>query len=174
VLFRFADASLLPVESESIGRSSLLLAALIVVPQVVVAVLAPWVGHAAETWGRRPVLLTGFALEPLRAILFAFITNSYWLAAIQVIDGITGAIITVMTILVLTDLTAGTGRFNFVRGTVGTLTGIAASVSTTATGFISERFGETIGFLAMAAAAAIGAGVLWLWLPESRPKDYGD
>jgi MFS family permease len=174
VLFRFADASLLPVESESIGRSPLLLAALIAVPQLVVAVLAPWIGHAAEAWGRRPVLLAGFALEPLRAILFAFVTNSYWLSAIQVIDGITGATITVMTILVLTDLTAGTGRFNFVRGTVGTLTGIAASVSTTATGFISDRFGESTGFLAMAVVAATGAVILWLWMPESRPKEYTD
>ena len=174
VLFRFADASLLPVESESIGGSSLLLAALIAVPQIVVALLAPWVGHFAEVWGRRPVLLVGFVLEPLRAVLFAFVTDSYWLAAIQVLDGITGAIVTVMTVLVLTDLTAGTGRFNFVRGTVGTLTGIAASVSTTATGFISDRFGESTGFLAMAGLAVIGAVTLWLWLPESRPKEYTD
>jgi MFS family permease len=174
VLFRFADASLLPVESESISRSPLLLAALIAAPQVVVAVLAPWVGHLAEVWGRRPVLLAGFVLEPLRAALFAFVTNSYWLVAIQVLDGITGAIVTVMTILVLTDLTAGTGRFNFVRGTVGTLTGIAASVSTAATGFISDRFGESTGFFAMAGIAALGAVTLWLWLPESRPKEYTD
>ena len=137
-------------------------------------VLAPWIGHAAEAWGRRPVLLAGFALEPLRAILFAFFTNSYWLPAIQVIDGITGATITVMTILVLTDLTAGAGRFNFVRGTVGALTGVAASVSTTATGFISARFGESTGFLGMAVVAATGAVILWLWMPESRPKEYTD
>ncbi len=79
-----------------------------------------------------------------------------------------------MTVLVLTDLTAGTGRFNLVRGTVGTLTGIAASVSTAATGFISDRFGESTGFFAMAGIAALGAVTLWLWLPESRPKEYTD
>ena len=174
VLFRFADASLLPAVSQSIGDASLLLAAMIAVPQLVVAAAAPWVGHFAETWGRRPVLLIGFALEPVRAVLFVFVNGSYWLAAIQLLDGVTGAIVTVMTVLVLTDLTAGTGRFNFVRGTVGTLTGIAAALSTSVTGLVSDRFGASTGFLALAAVAALGTLTIWLWLPESRPRDYPD
>lgn len=174
ILFRFADASMLPVVSETIGTSSLLLALLIAVPQVVVAALAPWIGHFAEERGRKPVLLIGFALEPIRGILFVFVKNSYWLAAVQLLDGVTSAIITVMTILVLTDVTTGTGRFNFVRGTVGTLTGIAAAVSTTATGFISQGFGAGTGFLAMAGVAAIGAVILSLFFPESRPREYLD
>ena len=40
------------------GRhAALVMAAIIVVPQIIVAVAAPWVGHYAEQWGRRPVLL---------------------------------------------------------------------------------------------------------------------
>jgi hypothetical protein len=38
----------------------------------------------------------------------------------------------------VTDLTTGTGRFNLVGGAVGTLIAIAASISTTATGFLFE------------------------------------
>jgi hypothetical protein len=40
---------------------------LIVAPQIVVAVLAPWVGFHSEKRGRRPLLLIGFAMEPIRA-----------------------------------------------------------------------------------------------------------
>src|SRR5438034_8352590 len=49
----------------------------------------------------------------------------------QFLGGISAAAVTVLTILVITDLTTGTGRFNLVRGAIGTLIAIAASISTT-------------------------------------------
>lgn len=116
--------------------AGLVMAAIIVVPQIIVAVAAPWVGHYAEQWGRKPMLLVRFGLEPLRGVLFALGASSYSIIAVQILDGIRGAIITVMTVLVMTDLTTGTGRFNLAQGAVGTCTGVAAAVSTTATGVI--------------------------------------
>jgi predicted MFS family arabinose efflux permease len=179
VLYRFADASMLPLVSENLGSgreglAALIMAAIIVVPQIIVAVAAPWVSHYAEQWGRKPVLLIGFGLEPLRGVLFALSASWYSMIAVQILDGITGAIITVMTILVMTDLTTGTGRFNLARGAVGTCTGIAAAVSTTATGMIATGFGRPASFLTAAGVAALGVLLLWLYLPESRPKEYLD
>src|SRR5262249_3973056 len=55
VLFQLANASALPLVSEELGhdhRSSLVLSALIFVPQIVVTILAPWVGRSAASWGR--------------------------------------------------------------------------------------------------------------------------
>jgi predicted MFS family arabinose efflux permease len=176
-LYQFADASMGPLVSEYLGSekggfSALVIAAMIIVPQVIVAVAAPWVGHYAEEWGRKPILLIGLALEPIRGILFA-IGIAFWsLAAAQILDGIIGAILTVMTVLVITDLTAGTGRFNFARGAVGTCTGIAAAISTSATGVLAGTFGESVAFLATAGIAAAAAAVLWLFLPESKPDQY--
>jgi predicted MFS family arabinose efflux permease len=179
VLYRFADASMLPLVSENLGsgrerHAALVMAAIIVVPQIIVAVAAPWVGHYAEQWGRRPVLLIGFGLEPLRGVLFALSASWYSTIAVQILDGITGAIITVMTVLIMTDLTAGTGRFNLAQGAVGTCTGVAAAVSTTATGVIATGFGRPASFLTTAAVAALAVLLLWLYLPESRPKEYLD
>jgi MFS family permease len=48
---------------------------LIVVPQIVVALLSPWVGYHSDKWGRKPLLLLGFGLEIIRALLFAFSAN---------------------------------------------------------------------------------------------------
>src|ERR1700745_2439530 len=64
-LFQLADASLLPVIGQNLAQSkaeyaSLLMAGLIVVPQIVVALLSPWVGYHSEKWGRKPLLLPGF------------------------------------------------------------------------------------------------------------------
>jgi predicted MFS family arabinose efflux permease len=137
-------------------------------------VAAPWVGHCAEQWGRKPVLLIGFGLEPLRGVLFALSASWYSIVAIQILDGITGAIITVMAVVVMTGLTTGTGRFNLARGVVGTFTDIAAAVSTTATGVIAAWFGRPASFLTAAGVAALAVLLLWLYFPESRPKEYPD
>jgi ABC-type uncharacterized transport system substrate-binding protein len=77
-------------------------------------------------------------------------------------------------VLVITDLTTGTGRFNLVRGSIGTVIAVAASVSTTATGFIFQMFGHWEGFLSLAAVALIAAAFLWVAMPETRPGKYLD
>ena len=76
-----------------------------------------------------------------------------------------------ITLLIITDLTAGSGRFNLVQGLVGTVIAIAASISTGSTGFIFERLGQMPGFLILAAAAA---GLLWIAMPETKPGKYLD
>ena len=79
-----------------------------------------------------------------------------------------------MSILVITDLTAGTGRFNLAQGAIGTLTAIATAVSTAMVGFIASRFGDLTGFLTMAAMTGASAALLWGFLPETKPAEYGD
>jgi MFS family permease len=147
---------------------------LIVVPQIVVALLSPWVGYHSDKWGRKPLLLLGFGLEIIRALLFAFSANVSVLFTAQFLGGISAAAVTVLTILVITDLTTGTGRFNLVRGALGTVIAIAASISTTATGFLFEALGNWEGFLILAAASVIATALLWVAMPETRPAKYLD
>ncbi len=178
-LFQLADASLLPVVGQNLAQSkaeyaSLLMAGLIVVPQIVVALLSPWVGYHSEKWGRKPLLLLGFGLEIVRVVLFAFSADASILLIAQVLGGISAAAVTVLTVLVITDLTTGTGRFNLVRGSVGTLLAIAASISTTATGFIFEGLSQWAGFLILAAISVVATALLWAAMPETTPAKYLD
>jgi predicted MFS family arabinose efflux permease len=98
VMFQLADASMLPLIGENLAttiptESSIWMSGLIIVPQVVVALFAPWVGYHSEKRGRKPLLLIGFAAEPLRAALLAF-TNAYgFLVVAQLLSGITGAVL---------------------------------------------------------------------------------
>lgn len=131
VLFQFADASLLPLVAQNLGSNggaptSLLTSGLIAAPQLVVVLIAPWVGYYSESLGRRPLLATGFVTEAVRALLFAFVSDYTLLFLAQVLGGLTSAIIGVLTVLVITDLTTGTGRFNVTSGFVATLSTIAA------------------------------------------------
>jgi predicted MFS family arabinose efflux permease len=174
MMFHLANAAMLPLMGSVLTmRSSqwatVLIAACIVVPQLVVAALSPWVGRRAQSWGRRPLLLIGFAALPLRGLLFATVTDPSLLVAVQLLDGVTASVFGVMVPLIVADLTRGTGRFNVGQGIVGTTTGIGASLSTTFAGYTSDHFGSESAFLGLAAVAALGLAAVWLLLPETRP-----
>src|SRR5258708_12321941 len=94
------------------SRSSLIVAALITLPQIVVALLAPWVGRQARRWGRRPLLLIGFGTLPIRALLFALTADPLFLVGLQLLDGISAPIVGLLTVLLTPDLTHATCLFN--------------------------------------------------------------
>src|SRR5690349_13258331 len=174
-LFQLANAAMLPVVGAALvydgeSRSSLIVAALIILPQIVVALLAPWVGRQARSWGRRPLLLIGFGTLPIRALLFAFFEDPLFLVGFQLLDGISAAIIGVLTALVTADITHGSGRFNLAQGTIGTASGIGATLSTAVFGLIAANFGRTTTFLSMAAVALLAASIMWLLMPETSPS----
>jgi MFS family permease len=176
LLFHLANSAMLPLMGSVITmRSSqwatVVIAACIVVPQLVVAALAPWIGMRAQIWGRRPLLIVGFLALPIRGVLFAVVSSPSLLLAVQLLDGVTAAVFSVMVPLVVSDLTRGTGRFNLGQGIVGTATGIGASLSTTLAGYIIDHFGSSAAFATLAAIAFAGFIVVWFLMPETRPVD---
>ena len=174
-LFQLANAAILPLVGADLvyqgeSSSSLIVAALIILPQIVVAFLAPWVGLRAQTWGRRPLLLIGFGALPIRATLFALTADPSFLVALQLLDGISGAVIGVLTALIIADLTSGTGHFNLIQGIIGTASGIGAALSTALFGLVAVSFGRAVVFLSIASVALLGTLILWLLMPETRPS----
>jgi MFS family permease len=176
LLFHLANAAMLPlmgsvVTMRSSQWATLIIAACIVVPQFVVAALAPWIGARAQTWGRRPLLLIGFAALPIRGILFVVVTSPSLLVIVQLLDGVTAAVFSVMVPLVVADLTRGTGHFNLGQGILGTSIGIGASLSATLAGYMSDHFGSSSAFAALAVIALVGLAMVWLLMPETRPVE---
>lgn len=172
-LFQFANASLLPLIGQDLAHSqgawsSLILSGFIVVPQTMVAVLAPWVGRTAKTWGRRPLLLLGLGVLPIRSAFFALTVDPGSLVAVQVLDGLSGATLGVLTALVIADLTKGTGRFNLAQGLVGTLSGIGAALSTSLSGFVVASYGQVAGFWGITVVGVLAVAILWLFFPETK------
>jgi predicted MFS family arabinose efflux permease len=173
LLLQLANAAMLPimagvVTTRSSEWASVLIAACIIVPQAIVALTSPTVGRKAQQWGRRPLLLLGFAALAIRGVLFATVTDPYLLVAVQVFDGITAAVFSVMIPLVIADIAYGSGHFSLAQGIVGTATGIGASLSTVLAGYVTDRFGSSVAFLGLAAVAALGLAMIWLVMPETR------
>ena len=176
VLFHLANSAMLPlmgsiVTMKSARWATLVIAACIVVPQLVVAALSPWIGARAQIWGRRPLLLIGFAALPIRGLLLASVSYPAALVAVQVLDGVTAAVFAVMVPLVVADLTRGTGHFNLGQGILGTATGIGASLSATFAGYMTDRFGSSAAFASLAVIAFVGLLLVWRMMPETRPAD---
>jgi MFS family permease len=172
-LFQLANASILPLVGQTLARteghwSPLVLSGFVVAPQIIVALLAPWVGQKAETWGRRPLLLVGLAVLPIRSAFFAFVADPAPLVVVQALDGLSGATLGVLTALVIADVTKGTGRFNLAQGLVGTVSGIGAALSTSVSGLIVASYGHTAGFLSLTGVGLLALAILWMFMPETK------
>jgi MFS family permease len=135
---------------------------------VVVTLLASWSGIKARQWGRKPLLLIAFGVLPVRGLLYTLTNAAPSLVAIQILDGVAAAIFGVVSVLVIADLTKGTGRFNLTLGAVTTAVGIGAALSQSIAGGIVHRWGYHAGFVFLAAVAALAWIILWTAMPETR------
>lgn len=173
ILFHLSNAAMLNLAAGEVTAGmgdnvQLVIAACIIVPQAIVAMMSPWVGRTAQAWGRRPVLILGFSALPVRALLFAAVGNPYFLVPVQMLDGLSAAVFGVMLPLIAADVAGGKGRYNLCIGLFGLSAGIGATLSTTLAGFIADHFGNTVSFLGLASAGAAAVVLVWLAMPETR------
>jgi MFS family permease len=174
LLFHLSNAAMLPLAGSAVTMraghfANVIIAACIVVPQVVVALLSPWVGRAAARIGRKPLLLLGWGALPLRGLLLAVLPGSWPLVAGQAVSGLSAAAFGVLLPLIAADLTIGTSHFNLCIGILGLAMYLGAAVSTTLSGGIADAAGMDIAFLVLAGVGLVGFAIVWLAMPETRP-----
>jgi MFS family permease len=174
-LFHFANAAMLPQLGEMLshgarGTAAPFMSACIIVTQVVIMCFAPAIGRFANLRGRKPLLLLGFGVLPIRAVLYTMTHNTGGLIAVQLLDGVANAIFGVVSILVVADRTRSTGRFNLVQGSLATAVGIGAALSNTFGGKLIQYFSYRVSFLSLGAIAALAFLLLWAAIPETLPE----
>ncbi len=175
-LFHLSNAAMLPLAATQVTReagdlANLIIAACIIVPQAIVTVASPWIGHHANRWGRRPLLLLGWSALPMRGVLLALLPGPTLLIAGQAISGISAAVFGVMLPLVAADLTRDRGHFNLCLGVFGVCVFGGAAISTSMAGWIADNVGYVQAFLALAACGLIGTLLLWAAMPETEPPE---
>jgi MFS family permease len=172
MLFHFANAALLPLVGQKLAaaypkEATAMMSSCIVAAQLVMLPIALLVGRKADVWGRKPLFLAGFAILPIRAVLYTLSDNSFWLIGVQVLDGVGAGIFGALTPLVIADIMRGTGRYNLAQGAVATMQGIGASLSGLVAGVIVDRFGYSVTFLSLGGAAFMAFAVFALKMPET-------
>jgi MFS family permease len=173
-LFHLTNAAMLPIAAGMVTRragseAAALIAACIVGPQVVTALISPWAGRSAEKWGRRPILLPGYSALPIRGALLAGITDPYMIILIQLLDGLGAAVFGVLTPLIVADITRDTGHYTTCLGVIGLAVGSGATLSTTGAGLFSDHFGGGATFLSLAAVRLCATLLVGTVMPETGP-----
>lgn len=174
-LFHLANAAMLPLVSQKLSQINLhmatpLTSACIVAAQVVMVPMAWLVGSKADVWGRKPLLVLGFVILPVRGVLYTLSNDPYWLVAVQMLDGIGAGIFGALFPVIVKDLTQGTGRFNVSLGALSTVFGLGAALSNSLAGFVVQQAGYNAAFLTLAGVAAVALTLLWLAMPETLEK----
>ncbi len=172
-LFHFANAAMLPLLGEKLAQghqaaSSLFMAACIITAQVVMVPMALLVGHKADAWGRKPLLLVAFAVLPIRGLLYIVTQDPYALVSIQALDGIGAGIFGALFFVIIADLTEGTGHYNLALGASGACWGFGAALSNGVAGAVVDAAGYSAAFIFLAACAIIALLIFWFGVPETR------
>ncbi len=175
-LFGLANTAILPIALNALAahhkEAGLATTGSIIAAQVVVVLFSPWLGHAADRWGRRPLLVIGFAALPLRALLFATLPGAGLLVGYELLDGVSAAVMGIMIPLIAADLTRRTGFLNLAIGSFGLAASLGATVSTTVAGWMADMFGLRAAFLGLAAAGGAALLIVLLVMPETRPMRF--
>ncbi len=175
LLFHLSNAAILPLVGATVTMragdfANVIIAACIVLPQGVVALCSPAVGRGAVIFGRRPVLLLGWAALPLRGVLLSVLPGPWLPIAAQAMGGISAAVFGVMLPLLAADITRGTSHFNLCMGALGLAVSLGAALSTTLGGWIADTAGIQVAFAVLALAGGLATLVLWLAMPETRAE----
>jgi len=157
-LFQLGNAAALPIMAGLLAArlpqtATLILSVCIFAPQFVVVAIAPAIGRRAESWGRRPLLVLCLLALAVRCASFAASSEPALVIAVQLLDGISAAILGVLVPLVLADVMRGTGHYNLAQGVAG---------------YISDHVGSSGTFLFMAGAAATGLLLVIALMPETK------
>ena len=135
--------------------------------------MAILVGRKADDWGRKPIFLVGFAVLPIRGVLYTLTQNPYALVSIQVLDGVGAGIFGALFFIVIADLAEGTGRYNLAQGAASASWGLGAALSNSVAGLIVDKAGFSAAFLFLAGCAFAAFLVLWIAMPETGNRQSG-
>jgi MFS family permease len=179
VIFHLANAAMLPLVGQELALQNTdvgtaLMASCIVAAQLVMVPMAYLAGAKADSWGRKPIFLLGFAVLTARGFLYPLSDNSYWLVGVQILDGVGAGIFGALFPLVVQDLTHGTGRFNVSLGAVTTAWGTGAALSNILAGWIVVVAGYHAAFNSLGALAGVGLALYLAAMPETGPNAATD
>ncbi|QNN44005.1 MFS transporter [Pedobacter roseus] len=171
ILFHFANAAMLPLVGQELGRdegsnASLYMSACIVLAQAVMIPIAFMSGKWAKK-GRRKLMILAFVMLPIRGVLYTLYKGAPYLVSIQVLDGIAGGIFSVVSILMVADLFRGSGKDNFAQGILATSVGIGASLSNVVSGYIVSHAGFNYGMFILSAIAFAAFIIFYFMMPET-------
>ncbi len=176
VIFHFANAAMVPLVTQLLAKgvgtkqAVLFTSGYMLASQLVFMVVAAASGKLAGQLGRKPLFLFGFAALAARGVLYTLSHAPAALIAVQCMDGLGAGIFGVVGVLIIADLTKGTGSFNAAQGAIATAQGVGAFLSNSVAGYLAKNRGDNFTFLTLAGIAVVGLVVFWVFMPETLDR----
>ena len=176
VIFHFANAAMVPLVTQMLAKgvgareAILYTSGYMLASQLVFLIVAAVSGRLASSLGRKPLFLFAFAALAARGVLYTLSDKPAALIAVQCMDGLGAGIFGVVSVLIVADLTKGTGRFNAAQGAIATAQGCGAFLSNYIGGVVAKHMGNDFTFYMLGGIAAVGFVFFLLLMPETKDK----
>lgn len=126
-------------------------------------------GRFSDEYGRRPLLVFTYVLLPIRLALYALCFAPYQVFLVQLLHGLNFGIMGAISVVLINDLCTDENRGQ-AQARLAVASGLAASISPIALGWISDWLSYRGMFLAVAGLAAVAAAILIVKLEETHPS----
>eukprot|EP01041_Mallomonas_annulata_P012187 gene12187-25590_t len=175
-LFHLSNAAMLPLLSQHLSirneeRGILFTAICIVVAQVCMVLTAALCEIFLPRIGKKLILTIGISVIPIRGIIIIALlgkeVNVAALITTQILDGVAGGITGVLSILLVEDLTRGTGRFSMAVGTIKTMESLGASFSHLFAEGLADYYGYDAAFCFLSIVGLFPMLLYWIHMPET-------
>ncbi|GGD00088.1 MFS transporter [Vreelandella lutescens] len=180
MLFHFGNAAMLPLVGQQLSTqangegASLWMSACIILAQLVMIPIAKFAGKYVDIWGTRPVFMIALVALPIRGVLYTLSDAPMYLLAVQMLDGVGAGIFGVIWVLVVADLTKGSGHYSLTLGLMNVAHMVGFFLSQTTAGRVVDTAGSfSAGFLYLAAVAGLALLLFAVAMPETRTLGLG-
>ena len=140
--------------------------------QLATATFAAWavsvvsVGPMSDSFGRRPVALTGLSLLSIGVLASAFAPNLGTLMALRVVTGIGGGMMPPNSLAAVADSVSPARRAQAVSGLMA-FTSLSSVIAVPLVAIVADSGGWRLPFLVIGSLSAACALLNWFWFPKS-------
>ncbi|APW59918.1 MFS transporter [Paludisphaera borealis] len=133
-------------------------------------------GWLADRWGRKPLLIAGWAIMSIRLGLLALIHAPWIAVANQALDGLGNGLFAVIAAAWVTDRLADPRRSGEAQVIVGSCLVLGSALGPAASGFLVGPLGYRGLFAALAAVGVVATAIVAAFVPETltRHKELAD
>ena len=141
--------------------------------QVATATFAAWavsvvsVGPLSDSFGRRPVALTGLSLLSISVLASAFAPNLGTLMALRVLTGLGGGMIPPNGMAAVVDVVPQARRAKIVGGLIA-FTTLSSVIGVPLVALAADLGGWRVSFVAVGSLLAACAVLNWFWFPRGE------
>lgn len=127
-------------------------------------------GWLADRWGRKPLLVAGWAIMTVRLGLVSVVQDPRLVVANQMLDGLGNGLFAVLAAAWVTDRLADPRRSGEAQVIVGSCLVLGSALGPAAAGFLVGPLGYRGLFAALAGVGAVATAIVVLFVPETLTR----